>query len=504
MVCEFTQHPAGIIESSSNVGVMQLTIPRLKKHELSSLRLTQKELQLAHYTGPSRLNPPLLPAKDLSTEEAAQVDAARTKARERDAAWLSHVHTEDKPMEWAGFNARLDRQEAEATPKKPKTLVVFGPLLDAPPAHPDTVLTTLIYLEKTLKTFGMQYAHLSVDLQLYQKACLVQWGDPDRWKALVLHPGMMHTLMSFLGCIGTLMKASGVDVLLTAAFAGIAGITTGKSWTNALRAYRLVTTVLLQSFFQTGAKTYHELNEYLETTRQLPTGRLWVDCMIKPTLLALQFLRAERDGDFLLQQISLKAMMPYFFAAGHMNYARYMTWYLRLAENLPKAAKDDLLNGAHVCRHSDGGTAVPADQFGEQTYIKRGKGAGGLKGISTNAEQVAVWVSSFSICAHLDQAVEDMYCPAEEEEEKPMGLDGGDGQKESKHKEEGERRRAMDAADRTKIAEELQKHSHPLIVESTDLTILHLGDIRNGFPAFGNMVSTKIMNLAALETQIWR
>ncbi|KAL8581927.1 hypothetical protein ACOMHN_010301 [Nucella lapillus] len=31
MVCEFTQHPAGIIESSSNVGVMQLTIPRLKK-----------------------------------------------------------------------------------------------------------------------------------------------------------------------------------------------------------------------------------------------------------------------------------------------------------------------------------------------------------------------------------------------------------------------------------------------------------------------------------------
>ncbi|KAL8593918.1 hypothetical protein ACOMHN_032339 [Nucella lapillus] len=156
----------------------------------------------------------------------------------------------------------------------------------------------------------MQYAHLSVDLQLYLKACLVQWGDPDRWKAPVLHPGMMHTLMSFLGCIGTLMKASGVDVLLTVAFAGIAGITTGKSWTNALRAYRLVTTVLLQSFFQTGAKTYHELNEYLETTRQHPTGRLWVDCMIKPTLLALQFLRAERDGDFFLQQISLKAMMP--------------------------------------------------------------------------------------------------------------------------------------------------------------------------------------------------
>ena len=45
-----------------------------------------------------------------------------------------------------------------------------------------------------------------------------------------------------------------------------------------------------------------------------------MDCLIKPTLLALQLLRAQRDGDFLLQQVSLKAMMPYFFAAGQRNF----------------------------------------------------------------------------------------------------------------------------------------------------------------------------------------
>ena len=188
--------------------------------------------------------------------------------------------------------------------------MVFGPLLDTPPAHPDTVMTTLVYLEKTSKTFGMQYAHISVDLQLYQISCLVQWSDPYRWKSLVLHPGIMHTLMSFLGCIGTLVKASGVDVLLTAAFGGLAGIITGKSWPNALRAYRLITTVLLQDFFQSGAKTNQELSEYLEAVRDHPVGRLWVDCLIKPTLLALQLLRAQRYGDFLLQQVSLEGRMP--------------------------------------------------------------------------------------------------------------------------------------------------------------------------------------------------
>ena len=156
----------------------------------------------------------------------------------------------------------------------------------------------------------MQYAHISIDLQLYRISCLVQWSDPYRWKSLVLYARMMHTLMSFLGCIGTLMKASGVDVLLTAAFGGVAGIITGKSWTNALRAYRLITTVLLQEFFQSGAKSYQELSEYLELVNEHLVWRLWVDCLINPTLLALQLLHAQRDGDFLLQQVSLEAMMP--------------------------------------------------------------------------------------------------------------------------------------------------------------------------------------------------
>ena len=106
------------------------------------------------------------------------------------------------------------------------------------------------------------------------------------------------------------MKASGVDMLLNAALGGLAGIITGKSWPNALRAYRVITTVLLQDFFQSGAKTYQDLSEYLEAVREHPVGRLCVDCLIKPTLLALQLLRAQRDGDFLLQQVSLEAMMP--------------------------------------------------------------------------------------------------------------------------------------------------------------------------------------------------
>ena len=104
---------------------------------------------------------------------------------------------------------------------------------------------------------------------------IVQWSDPYRWKYLVLYPGTMHTLMSFLECIGTLTKASYVDVLLTAAFGGVAGIITGKSWTNAPRAYLLITTVMIQDFFQGGTKTYQEPSEYMESESTRSGGSGW-------------------------------------------------------------------------------------------------------------------------------------------------------------------------------------------------------------------------------------
>ena len=253
------------------------------------------------------------------------------------------------------------------------------------------------------------------------------------------------------------MKASGVDILISAAFAGITSIVNGKAWTNALLAYRLIIAVLLHNFYSNGTKTYEELNVYLETARGHPTGRLWVDCFVKPTLLSFMLLRGERDGDFILQQHCLK--LPYFFAAGHHNYTRYLSWYVQQMEHLPHRAKEDLLAGAYSDGGGGGGTAVPADQFGEQTYIKRGKGSGGTKGISTSPEQVVVWVNSFIVCAHLDIAMEHMYNEAGEEQ-RPYGE--VDGEEKNKHKEEGEGRRRLDEADRKKIAVELEKYSHPL------------------------------------------
>ena len=73
-------------------------------------------------------------------------------------------------------------------------------------------------------------------------------------------------------------------------------------------------------------------------------------------------MRAEREGDWILQQHCLKRMLP-FFVAGHHHYARYISWHLRAIQHIPLEAKQDLLNGAHVCRHTEGTAAVSGDQY---------------------------------------------------------------------------------------------------------------------------------------------
>jgi len=50
---------------------------------------------------------------------------------------------------------------------------------------------------------------------------------------------------------------------------------------------------------------------------------MWIDVFIKPVLLMMVFVRAEREADWPLHLWAVAKMNSYFFAAGHCNYARY-------------------------------------------------------------------------------------------------------------------------------------------------------------------------------------
>ena len=90
------------------------------------------------------------------------------RCHELDAGYWCQIFKENA-IEWSGWNAALRRTYLENN--KPKTLYMFGPVLDAPPAHPDTVLTTMKHCRDTLLSMGMKWQHMDLDMQLYVQAC---------------------------------------------------------------------------------------------------------------------------------------------------------------------------------------------------------------------------------------------------------------------------------------------------------------------------------------------
>ena len=96
---------------------------------------------------------------------------------------------------------------------------------------------------------------------------------------------------------------------------------------KAMRAFHGVSAALLKQFLSTGPKTFEQIEQYLDTACLHPSGHHWVNNFLLPTLLH-QFERAEREGNIHLKQVTLECMMKYFFLAGHVQYARYLTQYL--------------------------------------------------------------------------------------------------------------------------------------------------------------------------------
>ncbi|MES9884496.1 MAG: hypothetical protein ABW185_26930, partial [Sedimenticola sp.] len=465
LAVEVTQQPLIRVDENADIEPADPIIPRVSKAEVDQTKLSEvSPIAIQHYEGPKR---PLPPATDDHYGLPYHVVEERlndiSNALKADVEWLTNTETADDdnpPAEWFGYMNHLARENGFVSKA---TRYIYGPLIDATPSHPDTILTSILFIEEFMKSHGQKYVHIVADLQLFKVAIQIKWSDPIRWKHLLVRPGGMHTLMSFLGCIGGLMKGSGLEEILNSAYKGVSSMLNGKAWPKALRGYRMIVTALLKDCVLSGKITHEAIDEVLQSVRSSKTSRLWIDCFIYPVVIAHMFVRAEREGNYILHMFCMTKMLPYFFAAGHWNYARYITCHL--TEFLTQVDEDALATfymGHHVCRHKDGcWNGVFSDQFGEQTYIRYGKAKGGLVGLTLSPDQVARWVLSYHVCNTVSQAMDDMFHDREDDE-----YDS----KTNKHKEEGDKRKKLDLADRTKITNELERYPHPL--QQTDADVL--------------------------------
>lgn len=298
------------------------TIRRIKKLEMSD-EVTD-DIPVQEYNGPKNPDMPSWAASQSPlrlTVLAGQVIAA-ARARQQDLEFLKAIVTLENTPEYGGYNTRRAREQGHSV--KAKTKAVYLPLVDMAPADPTTMYTAMMEAQRLTNATGQVYTIFTNDQQLYRIAVNITWVYNDLFINFIPRLGGMHTLMSFVGAVGTLMANTGLEAIMNVTFGGVAKMLIGKKYPQNVRALRMVVEELLRGVLGSEQpQTHEQLMQVLEDrSEQSRTTRLWVDNLIKPVMIMMLFIRAEREAEWPLSLLATKLMLPYFFSAAHFNYAR--------------------------------------------------------------------------------------------------------------------------------------------------------------------------------------
>ena len=268
---------------------------------------------------------------------ASQV-ITKQRALENDFAFLQDIHLEPKCPEYNGYNTRLSRT---GEIPQPPTKVTFLPLIDKPPAHPDTIKTAINRRLSLARTVNEDVLILTADHQLYKVSIDVLFHEPSYFKSGIPVLGGMHMLMNFTHAIAIIMDGTGMKEVLAATFASVDRMLSGKKYPHNFRAFRMLTEELLKDVvlrpdvtcFTHLIKGLEDRSECSRTTNQ------WTDNFIKAVIIMMNFSRAGHETDWGLHIIAAEAMLPYFWSAGCHNYTRYYSFYVHHMKGLSPEMK---------------------------------------------------------------------------------------------------------------------------------------------------------------------
>lgn len=93
------------------------------------------------------------------------------------------------------------------------------------------------------------------------------------------------------------MDNSGLEEVMKIAFAGVGRMLTGKKFPQNFRALRIVTEELLWNTVQ-GLESHEDIMQVLDSrASRSRTTKLWFENLIKPVLITMLFVRAEKEAD---------------------------------------------------------------------------------------------------------------------------------------------------------------------------------------------------------------
>lgn len=357
---------------------------------------------------------------------------------------------------WSRFNAFISQVDP------PITTVGMFPILQAPADDNDSVTTVLNRFISINEKLGQKYTILIADQPLYSRAKELVWAQPMLYGNVIVMFGGLHILFNFLKAIGQHMESSGlVDVWVESGiFAenSTDAMMNGKAYYRAVQAhiwtYEALSRIWWMKFGE-WLEARHEnvkgsvlehVNAVFESFKESPQGetrpvvtelisavddpefqdqirqfalqfrdepnyKFWTN-YINMVEVLLDFIRADRDGNWKLHLDSFAAMLPWMTIYDHTNYARWGPVYLADMKGLEATAPEihaEFMDGNFVIKRSNKTfNQVPVDQATE--WMNRMcKISNGIIGITRNDPARDRFCTTWAQRSHISQETKTLY-----------------------------------------------------------------------------------------------
>ena len=340
------------------------------------------------------------------------------------------------------------------------TNIGYCPMIDGSPTEFSTVYTVMKNVQSMMALLGQNDSVITFDHAIYVKAKEIQWRQRQEFESMVIRMGGFHIAI-YLAILGKKYQSSGIADLLIES--GMYGSSTtsillkGKSYNRGVRAHKIVmeamfrlqwhafvqwlsqqrdirvdeTLVIEQAItcLQTldegkdGPTAMHTMCDAIiilqsefttfkaEARRKSQLFAFWSDyvCMVQ---LLLQFIKAERTGNWLQHLSATAAMTPHFFSMDLPNYSRWLLVYLadmnQLSETHP-AVHEEFMSGNHsISRSTQPFAQVWTDMALEQSINIDSKTTGGITGISQRPASLERWFLTCHDRAAITTGMKDM------------------------------------------------------------------------------------------------
>ena len=380
-------------------------ICRISKQEM--MLPIQLPVPVHSYSGPKK--PDMIASYRYESDATGHIETLATvsvaQAKSLDFDFFRNVALSEKPVEYRGFMTKVARKNDQTT--QPASRIVYQPLINMNPSDHTTIKTAMIEAKRLSNNSGQPFTVITADQAIYKLIVDNLWTNHEgEFQDVYARLGGMHMIMNVVGAVGKLMQETGLYEILGSAFGSVKKMMHGKQYPQNVRALRMVVEVLLAKHIK-DMQTPEELDGFLQSvSNQSPTSKLWVDNLIQPVILMMMFTRAERESDWYLHLYTTNKMIDYFHAAGHVNYARYGTYYLYSMLSLPEDVKSHFLKGEHTVGLTPGRmNRIWTDQAIESTTMQKGHNTGGpcRSGNITNPKAEARWALSLPTELRLKQ-----------------------------------------------------------------------------------------------------